>query len=192
MTDHNKKEHNHGHEDHDKKHHEKKHEDSITISKKEHEELLRAKEAQQKLLYVIADFENFKKRNARDTEQQLTYANEKIIKEMLPIVDNLCRAKDHACGSNDKETSKEHFDKFLNGIELILKQLNDVLTKFGVKELSSVGEKFNPEFHEAMDQVETEEHDNGTIVNEYQKGYLLNNRVIRPSKVSVAKKKKED
>jgi len=192
VTDHNKKEHDHDHEHHDKKHHEKKHEDSVTISKKEYEDLLKAKEAQQKLLYVIADFENFKKRNARDTEQQLVYANEKIIKEMLPIVDNLCRAKDHASETNGNETSKEHFEKFLNGIELILKQLNDVLTKFGVKELSAVGEKFNPEFHEAMDQVETEDHDNGTVVNEYQKGYLLNNRVIRPSRVCVAKKKKED
>ena len=185
MTEHTKKEHHENHDHHDHKHHEKKHdEDNVTISKKEYEDLLKAKEAQQKLLYVIADFENSKKRNVRDTEQQLTYANERIIKEMLPIVDNLCRAKDHA--------SKEQFDSFLSGIDLILKQLNDVLTKFGVKELSSVGEQFNPEFHEAMDQVETEEHDNGTVVNEYQKGYSLNDRVIRPSRVCVAKKKKEE
>ena len=141
------------------------------------------------MLYLFADFENFKKRNAKEIEQQLAYANEKLIKEMLPIVDNLCRAKDH---SGECENNKEQFAKFVNGLDLILKQFNEVLTKFGVKELSSIGEKFNPEFHEAMDQVETQDHDNGTVVNEYQKGYLLNDRLIRPSRVSVSKKKKED
>lgn len=163
--------------------------DCVTITKKEYEDLLKAKEAQQKMLYLFADFENFKKRNAKEIEQQLAYANEKLIKEMLPIVDNLCRAKDH---SGECENNKEQFAKFVNGLDLILKQFNEVLTKFGVKELSSIGEKFNPEFHEAMDQVETQDHDNGTVVNEYQKGYLLNDRLIRPSRVSVSKKKKED
>jgi len=180
LTENNKKHHE------EKKHTQDKDDKMVTIEKKEYEDLLKAKETQQKLLYAYADLENINKRISRDADQQLCYANEKIIKEILPVIDNLCRAKEH---SSECENNKEQFEKFLNGIELILKQFNDVLSKFGVKELNSVGEKFNPEFHEAMDQIETEEHENGTVVNEYQKGYLLKDRVIRPSKVSVAKKK---
>jgi molecular chaperone GrpE len=164
--------------------------DMVTITKEEYENLLKSKEAQDKLLYVYAEFENFKKRTARDLLQQMTYANEKLIKEVLPIIDNLCRAKDHACENGEK--TEEKFAKFLEGIEMILKQLKDVLGKFGVEELSSVGEKFDPNFHEAMEQVESDEHDNGEVVNEYQKGYKFQGRVIRPSKVSVATKKKKE
>jgi molecular chaperone GrpE len=164
--------------------------DMVTITKEEYENLLKSKEAQDKRLYVYAEFENFKKRTARDLLQQMTYANEKLIKEVLPIIDNLCRAKDHACENGEK--TEEKFAKFLEGIEMILKQLKDVLGKFGVEELSSVGEKFDPNFHEAMEQVESDEHDNGEVVNEYQKGYKFQGRVIRPSKVSVATKKKKE
>ncbi len=164
--------------------------DMVTVTKEEYEKLMKSKEAQDKLLYVYAEFENFKKRTARDLQQQMTYANEKLIKEVLPIIDNLCRAKDHAC--EDGKKTEERFAKFLEGIDLILKQLKDTLGKFGVEELSSVGEKFDPNFHEAMEQVESDEHDNGDVVNEYQKGYMFNGRVIRPSKVSVATKKKKE
>ena len=167
-----------------------KEKEMVTITKEEYENLLKSKEAQDKLLYVYAEFENFKKRTARDLLQQMTYANEKLIKEVLPIIDNLCRAKDHACENGEK--TEEKFAKFLEGIELILKQLKDVLGKFGVEELSSIGEKFDPNFHEAMEQVESDEHDNGDVVNEYQKGYKFHGRVIRPSKVSVATKKKKE
>ena len=164
--------------------------DMVTITKEEYENLLKSKEAQQKLLYAYAEFENFKKRTAKDLLQQMTYANEKLIKEVLPIIDNLCRAKDHACENGEK--TEERFAKFLEGIELILKQLKDVLGKFGVEELSSIGEKFDPNFHEAMEQVESDKHENGDVVNEYQKGYKFQGRVIRPSKVSVATKKKKE
>lgn len=189
---------------HKEKHHKKEHEikeevleqvqeaksDSITISKTEYEELLKFKEAQQKLIYVYAEFENFKKRTARDFQQQLNYANEGLIKEVLPIIDNLCRAKEHA--NCDLENSEQKFEKFLEGMDLILKQLMNVLNKFGVEEVNCLGCKFNPEFHEAMEQVDSEEHENGDIVNELQKGYTLKGRLIRPSKVSVARNKKED
>ena len=164
---------------------------TVTITKEEYEQLLKCKEAQAKLLYVYAEFDNFKKRASRDLQQQMAYANEGLIKEVLPIIDNLCRAKDHAC--DDLEKNDERFSKFLEGIDLVLKQLMSVLGKFGVEELSSVGKKFDPNFHEAMEQVESDDHEHGDIVNEYQKGYKLKDRVIRPSKVSVAtKKKKED
>ncbi len=164
--------------------------DTVTITKEEYEKLLKAKEAQEKLLYTYAEFENFKKRSARDLQQQMAYANESLIKEVLPIIDNLCRAKDHACENGEK--SDEKFAKFLEGIDLILKQLMSVLGKFGVEELETKGEKFDPNFHEAMEQVESGDHEHGDIVNEYQKGYKLKDRVIRPSKVSVAMKKKKE
>ncbi len=164
--------------------------DTVTITKEEYEKLLKAKEAQEKLLYTYAEFENFKKRSARDLQQQMAYANESLIKEVLPIIDNLCRAKDHACENGEK--SDEKFAKFLEGIDLILKQLMSVLGKFGVEELETKGEKFDPNFHEDMEQVESGDHEHGDIVNEYQKGYKLKDRVIRPSKVSVAMKKKKE
>jgi molecular chaperone GrpE len=164
--------------------------DTVTITKEEYEKLLKAKEAQEKLLYTYAEFENFKKRSARDLQQQMAYANESLIKDVLPIIDNLCRAKDHACENGEK--SDEKFAKFLEGIDLILKQLMSVLGKFGVEELETKGEKFDPNFHEAMEQVESDDHEHGDIVNEYQKGYKLKDRVIRPSRVSVAMKKKKE
>jgi len=164
--------------------------DTVTITKEEYELLLKAKEAQEKLLYVYAEFDNFKKRTVRDLQQQMTYANESLIKEVLPIIDNLCRAKDHACDGS--ENSDEKFAKFLEGIDLILKQLMGALGKFGVEALETKGEKFDPNFHEAMEQVESEDHEHGDIVNEYQKGYKLKDRVIRPSKVSVATNKKKE
>jgi molecular chaperone GrpE len=170
---------------------EAKDDDMVSISKKEYEELQKSKEAQQKLLYAYAEFENYKKRAAKDLQQQICYANEKLIKEVLPIIDNLGRAKDHA--DQCKTLDAEQFQKFLKGIDLVLKQLTDSLKKFGVEEVCSVGEKFDPNYHEAMDHRESEDHDNGVVIDEYQKGYTLNGRLIRPSKVGVSiKKKKED
>lgn len=154
--------------------------DTVTISKKEYDELLKAKDTQKEFLYACAEFDNFKKRHAKDVQQQMAYANEKIVKEILPIADNLMRAKEHACEAD------------VEGLDLIIKQLKDALAKFGVKELSSVGEKFDPNFHEAMDQKESDEHENGVVTDEYQKGYKMHDRVIRPCKVCVNMKKKKE
>lgn len=170
---------------------EAKDDNMVTISKKEYEELQKSKEAQQKLLYAYAEFENYKKRAAKDLEQQICYANEKLIKEVLPIIDNLSRARDHA--DKCENIDAEQFQKFLEGINLVLKQLTASLKKFGVEEVCSLGEKFDPNYHEAMDHRESKDHDNGVVIDEYQKGYTMNGRLIRPSKVGVSiKKKKED
>jgi len=186
VKEHNKNEHKK--ESHKAEHHHK--DETVNINKKEYEELLKAKEAQQKLLYAYAELENFNKRMCRDTEQKLAYANESIIRAMLPIMDNLCRAKEHATISESKE---DQFNAFISGVDLILKQLNEVLSKFGVKALNSVGEKFDPQFHEAMDQVAVDnEGDCGKVMNEYQKGYKLHDRVIRPCRVCVATTKKKE
>ena len=137
-------------------------EETVQISKKEYEELLKCKGAQEKLLYVCADFDNYKKRSAKDLEQQVCYANEKLIKEVLPIMDNLSRAREHAKSCDD--SSKEQFDKFLEGIDLVFKQIMTALKKFGVEEVCSVGEKFDPNYHEAMDHRESKDHDNGVVM----------------------------
>jgi molecular chaperone GrpE len=165
-------------------------EEMITISKKEYEELQKAKDSQQKLLYAYAEFENYKKRAAKDLEQQICYANERLIKEVLPIIDNLSRAKEHA--DNCENINPEQFQKFLEGIDLVLKQLTASLKKFGVEEVCSLGEKFDPNYHEAMDHRESKDHDNGVVIDEYQKGYTMNGRLIRPSKVGVSIKKKKE
>jgi molecular chaperone GrpE len=165
-------------------------EEMITISKKEYEDLQKAKESQQKLLYAYAEFENYKKRAAKDLEQQICYANERLVKEVLPIIDNLSRAKEHA--DNCENINPEQFQKFLEGIDLVLKQLSTSLKKFGVEEVCSLGEKFDPNYHEAMDHRESKDHDNGVVIDEYQKGYTMNGRLIRPSKVGVSIKKKKE
>jgi molecular chaperone GrpE len=167
-------------------------EEAVTISKAEYEELLKAKEekeaAKKDLLYAYADMENFKRRKNRDLEDQIKFANEKLIKDVLPVIDNLHLALEHAKTADAGENNKQ-IDSFLQGVELISKQLLDVMSRFGVECISSEGSQFDPNFHEALDQQETEDHQTGKVIKEYQKGYLLKGRVLRCSKVSVAKKK---
>lgn len=170
--------------------------DCVTISKEDYENLLKSKKAQQDLLYVCADFENFKKRSAKDLQQQIDFANEKLIKSILPVLDNLNRATEQEVNeldfAKDHEVAKENVQKFLEGVLLIKKQLEDVLGKFGVKEVDCVDQKFDPNFHEAMEHKESEHHDNGSVIKEYEKGYVLKGRLIRPSKVCVSKKKNKE
>lgn len=150
------------------------------------------KEANDKYIRLYAEFENYKKRVVKDQNESLKFANERLIKEMLPVIDNLERAVEHAKGNSQKEV--EVIRGLIAGVELILKQFKDMLCNFGVRELKAVGEPFDPARHEAVSHIETDEHDNNIIINEFQKGYLLNNKILRPSMVSVAKRvgKKED
>ena len=170
--------------------------DSVSISKKEYEDLLNAKKAQKELLYVCADFDNFRKRAAKDLQQQIDFANEKLIKAILPVLDNLHRATEKEAFeldlAGDHEIAKKSVKKFWDGIKLVQKQLEDVLDKFGVKEVKCLNEKFDPNFHEAMENVESDKHEHGHVMKEYEKGYTLKGRLIRPSKVCVSKKSKKE
>ena len=144
---------------------------------------LREKEASvnyDKYLRAVADLENYKKRSIREKADIIKYGKEEIIKDILPFVDSLDRALDHA-DSSDVQAFKE-------GIRLIQEQLLSCLKKHGVEKIDSVGLNFDPNFHEAMMQVESEEHAENKIVNEVEKGYLLNGRLLRPSKVCICKK----
>lgn len=133
-----------------------------------------------KLLRSQAEFENYKKRMAKETSDLMKYANEEIIKELLHTVDNLERAIQHSKESDQSESITE-------GIDIILKQLFKSLERFGVSSFVSVGKKFDPNKHEAVIQMESAEHEPNTIIAESQKGYFLRERLLRPALVTVTR-----
>ena len=139
-----------------------------------------AKEIYDKWLRCQAEFENYKKRQERDRADYCQYANEAIIKELLPTLDNLERAIAHSRNEN-------HSDSLLEGVELTLNSLMGALEKQGLKPIKAVGEKFDPNFHEAVMTQENNEVEDMTVLTEVLKGYLLHDRVIRPSMVVVSK-----
>ena len=141
---------------------------------------LEARENYDRFLRQVAELENFKKRTAREKGEALRYANENFIKDLLPVLDNLERAVDHAKGGGNGKP-------MLEGVEMVLKGFLDVLSKYGITQIAAKGESFDPERHEAIAQVETEEHKPNTIIEEHHKGYYLLDRLLRPSLVSVAK-----
>jgi molecular chaperone GrpE len=146
---------------------------------------LESKEAEAKtnydrLLRQAAELENYKKRTARDRDEAVRFANENLIKDLLPIVDNLERAVAHASGGGNGKPLVE-------GVEMVLRSLLDVLAKHGVIQISAAGQAFDPTKHEAMAQVESSEHEPNSVVEELHKGYLLRDRLLRPALVSVAK-----
>ncbi len=141
---------------------------------------LEAKKNYDLYLRQVADLENFKKRVAREKEEAIRYGNEALVKDLLPILDNLERAVEHAeLGGNGKP--------LLAGVEMVLKGFLEVLEKHGVTQISAKGEPFNPQKHEAFAQVESTDHEPNTVVEELHKGYFMADRLLRPSLVSVAK-----
>ena len=131
-------------------------------------------------LRIYAEFENYKKRMARERSDLLQYGNENLIKDLLPVLDSLGRALEHARTSED-------FSSFIEGIRLVEKQFLAALENNGVKPIEAKGEPFDPNFHEAVYEVNTPEGESRHVVDELEKGYLLNGRLLRPSKVSVSK-----
>jgi molecular chaperone GrpE len=134
-----------------------------------------------KYLRAVAELDNYKKRAAKEKIDIIKYGKEDVIKDILPFVDSLDRALEHAEGSTDINAFKE-------GLKLIQDQLLGSLKKHGVEKIECAGQDFDPNFHEAMLKLDSEQHDENKIVNEYERGYLLNGRLLRPSKVSVCKK----
>jgi molecular chaperone GrpE len=141
---------------------------------------LEAKTNYERFVRQAAELENFKKRASREREDAIRFANESLIKDLLPVVDNLERAVAHASGGGNGKPIVE-------GVEMVLKSLLDVLTKYGVTQISAVGEPFDPAKHEAMAQVESPSHQPNSVVDELQRGYTLRDRLLRPALVSVAK-----
>lgn len=141
---------------------------------------LEAKESYDRLLRQAAELENYKKRVAREKAEAIRYANESLVKDLLPVLDNLERALDHAKGGGNGKP-------LLDGIEMVLKNFLETLGKHGVNQVSAVGEAFDPNKHEAIAQVTTEQHAPNTVVQEHHKGYYILDRLLRPAQVSVAK-----
>lgn len=142
-----------------------------------------AAEHYEKYLRAIADFDNYKKRALRDKADAIKYGNEEIIKDILPFMDSLDRALEHDTGD---------IQVFKDGVALIQEQLLCCLKKHGVERIEAAGQDFDPNFHEALMQVESDQHDDNKIVSEMEKGYLLNGRLVRPSRVCVCKNKQEN
>ena len=138
-----------------------------------------------RLLRSTADFDNFRKRVSREKDELIRYGNEKLARELLPVVDNFERALQQAENSPDNKALRE-------GIEMILKQFITVLDKFGVKYFTSVGQPFDPNKHEAMVHQESSEHEENAVISEFQKGYYLHDKLLRPAMVVVAKKPPEN
>lgn len=138
------------------------------------------KELNDRMLRLHAETENFKKRIIKEKEDFQKYSNESAIREFLPVIDNLERAVTHA-----KEAGES--GALLEGVEMTLTLFNQTLEGLGVSTVSAVGEPFDPEKHEAVQQIESEEHEPNIIVSEFQKGYMLCERLIRPAMVIVSR-----
>jgi molecular chaperone GrpE len=134
---------------------------------------------QNKYLRLAAEFENYKRLAQRDQREQAKFANETVLKELLPVIDNLERAIGFSQGHSGS-------DGLIQGIELTHKQFLETLSKFGVRPIGSVGEMFDPSRHQAVAYVPSPGAADNTIVEEYQKGYLLHDRVLRAAMVAVA------
>ena len=140
-----------------------------------------AQETYDRLLRVSAEFENYKKRASREMEDFRKFSNQSLLKEMLSVVDNLELAMNSTNGH-------KAIDKgLLQGLEMTHSEILKVFEKFNVKPIEAKGQVFDPTFHEAVMQEQTDEFDENTVINELQKGYLIHDRLLRPSMVVVAK-----
>ncbi len=137
----------------------------------------------EKWLRLRAEFENFKKRMQKEKADLMKFGNESLLRALLPVLDNLSRALNHG---KEKGVNAS----LLEGVELTQKQFMNILERFGVKEISAVGEFFDPEKHEAVAQEESDLEPN-KVIGEVEKGYFYHERLLRPAKVIVAKAKSE-
>jgi molecular chaperone GrpE len=142
------------------------------------------KQLQDRVLRLAAETENTRKRLERERSDGICFANESLIRELLPVVDNLERAIQHSEQQSD-------FESLLEGVRMTLKGFSDILSKFGCAPFVAMGEPFDPRFHEAMMQQEAEGREN-TVLQEFQKGYKLHDRLLRPALVIVSKSSRKE
>lgn len=143
-------------------------------------------EQEKKYLYLYSEFENFRRRNERERLDFLKFGHEGFLKELLQVMDNYERALDHArtLAGGEKGTP---IAQVLQGVEMIAYQFSEALRAQGVSPVVSVGQKFDPALHEAVGEEDSKS-EPGTIVKEMQKGYTLHGRLLRPARVTVARK----
>lgn len=138
------------------------------------------KETNERYLRLYAEFENYKKRVNKDKEELIKFGNERLLYEILPFLDHLEMALKHA--------SNEVSSGLVQGVEMTLKELKKTLEKFGLTEIEAQGKPFDPVIHHAMSQVERDDIDEQLVAEEFRKGYMLKDKVLRPSLVAVSKK----
>ena len=138
-----------------------------------------ARELKEEMLRMRADTDNVRKRLQREKQESVQFANEKLIKQLLPIYENLERAL---------KAPDTNVDSLKEGVQMTSKQFLDLLKKENVEPIEAVGEKFDPSIHEVLSQIESPDHDENTVIEEYSKGYRLNGRVLLPARVVTSKK----
>ena len=136
-------------------------------------------------LRAQAEIDNIIKRNKKDKEEWIKYSNETLIKDLLQVIDNLENALNHSA-------NEDSFNALIEGVELTLKGLKDTLAKSGLEEVRTLGEDFDPCFHHAVQEAVSDSVEKGKILQEFQKGYTLNQRLIRPSMVVISKGNSDD
>jgi molecular chaperone GrpE len=141
-------------------------------------------ELKDRYLRLLAESENARKRIRQQSDETVRLQRENLLRELLPVVDNLERAVDAARGGGNGKPIVE-------GVEMVLRSLLDFLKAHGVTQLTSVGEPFDPQRHEAVDQIESNQHPPNTVVNEFHRGYQIGDRLLRPARVAVAKGARE-
>ncbi len=138
-----------------------------------------------RLLRMSADFENYKKRSLRDREEQKKFANESLIKDLLPVVDNLERAL--VAAKEQQASDSDHSGSMVEGVEMTLNEIVKILRDYNVTPIEAQGKPFDPTYHEAVMQEQSDQYPENTVINELQKGYMLHDRLIRPAMVVVSK-----
>lgn len=145
------------------------------------EKCLEVEELRERLLRLQADFENYKRRMSREQGESRAVVTEGLVKELLPVIDNLERAVQAGEKSLDPTL-------LLQGVRMTLQQFQELLRRAGLSEIRAVGEVFDPMVHEALMTVDTEDHPENIVIAEFEKGYKIRDKLLRPAKVSVAKK----
>lgn len=141
-----------------------------------------AAEMKDRMYRVAADADNIRKRALKEREEGLRFGQEGLLRELLPVVDNLERTLEHVPERGDDPA----FASLKQGVEMVLKQFIAILETYGVKSFDSEGEKFDPKLHEALSRTETTEAEPGTILNQMHRGFMLHDRLLRPALVVVA------
>jgi len=155
--------------------------ESVRLEKALQEEKKKNEEYLTRLKYLQADFENLQKRTKKEIEEMVKYGHEDLIVSLLPILDDLERALNAGRSSDNK-------DAVVEGLELVLKATQNVFFQKGLSPIDSVGKKFDPTRHEAIGFVSSADYEDGTVVREFRRGYVLGDKVVRPSIVEVARK----
>ena len=164
----------------------------IEVSAEAYEDLKKKVEEleglRQKFLLAAADYENAKKRNAREKEDFIKFSQERILRDLLPVLDNFERAEDHAntasANASGYEALRQNLKTVISGVERVQKQLADILKMHGLKRIETAGQMFNPHLHEVVAHV-PEEGKEDQIVDELEPGYMLHDRLLRAAKVRV-------